>query len=248
MCHLAFHVFVRKMLRKSPPPFSDKDKIKVLLWCDRHCCLCDKACGTNIVIHHLEQEGENLSDIHNAIPLCLDCHGKIKSYNTKHSVGTAYKIKEIKARREQIYEKYTRHLVPPILYRVTQIVNNNPQLPRRRLPNVGFCLSNLGDHLPVKVKVEAKTILGKDDLGLIKGRYGYYSGKSLWNLNPRITIFGNFGIPKKCVDSTEDLKIEVRVTVIDQYEREHRHLPQCWTYVRKDNYWFLEPRSFTKWT
>jgi len=200
------------------------------------------------VVHHIEQEGKNLSDVDNAIPLCLDCHSKIKNYNPAHPVGTAYKVKEIKARREQIYEKYTRHLVPPILYEVTQIIRNKPRLPKRRLPNVGFNISNLGDYLPVRVKVEAKTILGEDDLGLITGRYGYYSGESLWNLNPRITIFGNFSVPKKCIDISGDLKIEIRTTVIDQYDRQHKHLPQCWTYVRRDNHWFLEPRSFTKWT
>jgi hypothetical protein len=227
--------------------FSEEDRIKILLWCDRHCCLCGKACGTNIVIHHIEQEGEDLSHIKNAIPLCLDCHGKIKTYNPEHPVGTAYRIREIKARRDQIYEKYTRHLVPPIHFEITQIVRNDPRFPPRNLPDVGFNLSHLGDSLPVKVKVEAKTILGGKDLGLIEGKYGYYSGKALWNLNPRTLIFGHFNVPEECADSTEDLKIEVRITIIDQYDRDHSYLPQCWTYVRKENYWFLEPRSFTEW-
>jgi len=227
--------------------FSEEDRIKVLLWCDRHCCLCRKACGTNIIIHHIQQKGENLSNIDNAIPLCLDCHGKIKSYNKDHAVGIAYKIKEIKARRNQIYEEYTRHLVPPIHFGITQIVRNEPRFPRRNLPDVGFNLSHLGDSLPVKVKVEAKTILGGKELGLIKDRIGYYSGKAEWNLNPRTLIFGHFSVPKECVDSTKDLKIEARITIIDQYGREHKYLPQCWTYVRKDNHWFLETRSFAKW-
>lgn len=227
--------------------FSEEDRIKVLLWCDRHCCLCGKPCGTNIVVHHIVQEGENLLDIDNAIPLCLNCHGKIKSYDLEHPVGTAYKIKEIKARRDQIYEKYTRHLVPPIHFEVTQIIRDNPSL-LRKFPNVGFNLTHLGDFLPVKVKVELKNILGGRDLGIMKDSKGYYSGEALWNLNPRTKIFGNFSVPKECAKSTEDLRIEVRVTIIDQHERAHKYLPQCWTYVREENYWFLEPRSFTKWT
>jgi len=92
-----------------PKDFSEPDKIKILLWCDRHCCLCRKQCGTNIVIHHIEQRGKKSSNIDNAIPLCLECHGKIKSYNPEHSVGTKYRIQEIKARRNQIYDRYTRH-------------------------------------------------------------------------------------------------------------------------------------------
>ena len=29
--------------------FHEKDKIKCLLWCNRHCCPCGKACGTDIL-------------------------------------------------------------------------------------------------------------------------------------------------------------------------------------------------------
>jgi len=237
------------MPSESPPQFKDEDKIKVLLWCERHCCLCEKACDTNIVIHHLRQEGDNLSDIDNSIPLCFDCHGKIKSYNPKHPVGTSYKIEEIKARRNQIYEKHTRHLVPPIHFEVTQVIRDNLSLGLRKFPNVGFNLSHNGVvFLPVRVKVEAKVILGGKDLGFIEDEKGYYNGKTAWHLNPTSKVFGNFNVPKMYVESTDDFKIEVRVTVIDEYGREHRHLPQCWTYMRKNNYWFLEPRSFTRWT
>ena len=34
-------------------PFDEKVRKKVLLWCDRHCCLCRKPCGINIEVHHL---------------------------------------------------------------------------------------------------------------------------------------------------------------------------------------------------
>jgi len=230
-----------------PSPFKDADKIKVLLWCERHCCICDKPCDTNIIIHHLEQEGEKLDDIGNAIPLCFDCHGKIKNYNPKHPWGTSYKVTEVKARRDQIFEKYTRHLVPPIHCEVTQIIRNNPHN-RRVFPNIGFNLDHNGiAFLPVKVRVETKIILGEKDKGPIDDKHGYYNGKSLWHLNPTTRIFGNFNVPEFCSQKEDDLKLEVRLTVIDQYEREHPHLPLCWTYMRKNNFWFLEPRSFAKW-
>jgi len=235
-------------MSKSSLPFDEREKIDILLWCDRHCCLCGKACGTNIVIHHIRQQGENFSDIDNAIPLCLDCHEKIKNYNPGHPVGTSYKIEEIIARRDQIYEKYTRYLVPPIHFEITQVIRNNPGLSLRVFPNVGFNLSHCGIFfLPVTAKVEVKNLLAGRDLGIMDDPTGYYSGKTEWNLNPTTIIFGNFSVPKECADSNEDLKIEARVTIIDQYRRPHKYLPHCWTYVRKDNYWFLEPRSFTKW-
>ena len=228
-----------------PEDFKEADKIKILLWCYRHCCLCEKPCGTNIVIHHIEQEGENLSDIDNAIPLCLDCHGKIGSYNPKHSVGTKYKIKEIKARRDQIYEKHTRHLVPPIHFELNQKRVNSSE--SHKLPFVGFRLTHFGDSLPVNIRVEAKLVDSGKDLGLVKSKY--YNGEVKWNINPRTLFFGGFDIPQEYEnkEKNKNLKIEIRVTIIDQYEREHKLLPQCWSY-RKGSYWGLEPRSFTEWT
>lgn len=232
-----------------PPRFNEKDKIKILLWCNRHCCLCGKACGTDIIIHHVKQKGEHLSDIDNAIPLCLECHSKIAAYDPKHRWGTKYKIKEIKARRDQIYDTYTQHLVPIVNFSVTQVVRNDVTLPHRKFPSVGTVLVHAGrPSLPVKARIEVKHILRGKDLGIMEDPKGYYSGKTEWSLNPGIRTFGNFTVPRQCVENTGDLKIEARVTIIDQYDREHKLLPGCWTYVRKDNYWFLEPRSFTKWT
>jgi len=228
-----------------PAPFSEDNRIRVLLWCNRHCCLCGKACDTDIEVHHIEQEGENVPDIDNAIPLCFECHGKIRSYNPQHPVGTAYKTREIKARRDQIYEEHTRHLVPPIHFYLTQKRIDGSS---HSLPFVGFHLQHLGDSLPVHIRVEAKILLGTKDLGLVKHTNGYYDGGVHWNINPRTLFWGGFGIPQEYVDSGEELKIEIRVTVIDQYEREHRLLPQCWRYVKDSNLWNLEPRSFAEWT
>lgn len=235
-------------------PFKPRDVIKILLWCERHCCLCEKPCDTNIEIHHIEREGSKrkLSNIENAIPLCFDCHGRINSYNPKHGVGTAYKVKEIKARRDQIYEKHTRHLVPVTFFEITQVVRMNPELPSRQLPDVGFNLKHVDPRfLPVTAKVEVRYLLDQKYQGMIEGHNGYYNGETDWHLNPTSIIFGHFSVPEKCVtheESGKDFKIEVQVTIVDQYGRPHRHLPQAWTYVPTLNYWYIEPRSFTKWT
>lgn len=226
-----------------PERFSEADKTEVLLWCDRHCCLCGKACGTDIEVAHIDSEGGN--DIDNAIPLCYDCHAEIGRYNEEHPRGNKYKPKELKSRREQIYERHTRHLVPPIHFQLNQQRVNNPE--SHKLPFVGFNLRHHGDSLPVKIRVEAKVIVGKEDKGIVEDKSGYYNGKVEWNINPRTFFWGGFSIPSKYAETTEELKIEVRVTVIDQYEREHKYLPQCWRYVRTGNFWNLEPRSFTKW-
>ena len=61
--------------RGRPPEFRDEDKVKMLLWSDRHCCLCKKACGTDIEIAHIDADSGN--DMNNGIPLCYNCHAEI---------------------------------------------------------------------------------------------------------------------------------------------------------------------------
>ena len=216
--------------------FTEDVKLKCLLWSDRHCCLCGKACGTDIEIAHIDPKERGGKNIDNAIPLCYDCHAKIGRYNIEHPKGNKYRPSELRARREQIYERYTRHLVPPIDFRVTQFIVGGVK--QRKLPDVGFNITHLGDSHPVKVKVEARVKLGEKDLGMLKGHYG---GKKLWNLNPRFTIFGHVNIPKRAAESDERLEIDVTVTIIDEYEREHRLLPMGWVYMRDNNSWFIEP-------
>ena len=217
--------------------FNENDKVKCLLWCDRHCCLCGKACGTNIEIAHIIPKGEVESgDIDNAIPLCFDCHSEIGRYNAEYPKGNKYKPKELKARREQIYEEYTRHLVPPIYFNITQNLSNEQ---KRDLPDVGIDVKHFGDSLPVKFSVAVQVFHEGKDLGIVNT--SQYTGERLWNLNPRFGVQGHFSVPDEVGESTGSLEIRVKVTVIDQYEREHQLLPLGWIYMRERNSWYLEP-------
>jgi len=217
-------------------PFDDDIKRKVLLWCDRHCCLCKKACGTNIEVHHIvpEPNGGD-STIDNSIPLCFDCHGSIKHYNPKHPKGSSYKTKEIKARREQIYEEFTRHLVPIVYYEIRQ---QPPGGVKRTLPDVGFRIQNMGKTFPIKVRVNISAECGNKSAPI---RSKYYSGKRLWHLNPRFTISGHFDFPKILLKENAQKRLHVQVSLIDQYEREHAHLPIEYAYKDDNQDWFLEP-------
>jgi hypothetical protein len=199
--------------------------------------LCEKQCSTNIVIHHIEQEGKNLSDIDNAIPLCLECHGKIKSYDPNHPIGTKYKVKEIKTRRDQIYEKYTRHLVPPMNIALIDIV---PHKLHTKL-KVRTRVTHLSDQNPVKFKLEMRAFVGEADKGLIQSKY--YSGDRIWYFNPRSGVSGNFGIDKEWAENKMPFRIQCNATIIDIYEREHPLFPFCYTYVKDINTWSYEPTS-----
>lgn len=85
--------------------FPDKVRNNVLVKCKRHCCLCGKYVGNNIELHHIRQKadgGSNTED--NCIPLCFNCHAEVKSYNPHHPKGLKYSEKELKERRNQVYE------------------------------------------------------------------------------------------------------------------------------------------------
>jgi len=218
--------------------FSNEDKIKCLLWSNRHCCLCGKACGTDIEIAHIIPRGRQRSwDIDNAIPLCYDCHAEIGRYNRAHPRGNKYRPEELKARRDQIYEEQTRHLVPPIQFEVTQqIVGTNT---RREFPDVGYNIAHLGDSLPVRVRVIARMFLDNKDLGIHQSED--YSGKKIWNLNPRFAVYGHFKVPVEKVEKHQRLEIKVTAIIIDRYEREHELLPMGWVYSPDANAWIYSP-------
>lgn len=226
---LPFEMPIKKRQREG---FSEAIKNKVLLWADRHCCLCKRSCGVNIEVHHIipvAKRGKN--DLDNAIPLCYECHGLVEQYNKNHPRGNRYKVEELKSRREQIYEEFTKHLVPPIHYEITQSLPNGE---KRKFPDVGFILEHKGSFFPVKVKI----VLKIGDAG--KRISGHYSGNKLWHMNPHFSVWGHFRIPEKYKDNNP-LKIKVFAFIIDQYEREHPYLPFEFVYVKEGNYWYAEP-------
>jgi hypothetical protein len=218
-------------------PFDQNVRTKVLLWCDRHCCLCKKVCGVNIEVHHLVPENEEGSDdIDNAIPLCFDCHSEVLRYNANHPKGTKYKPDELKPRRDQIYEEFTRHLVPPLDYHITQELPGGAQ---RKFPDVGFVITHLGDSLPVRVRVKAEVVL--HDRTVIFDNGGHYSGSKLWHMNPRHSFGGHFTFPQELVSDKDRTALRITVSIIDQYERQHSLLPVGWVYMPDQNAWYAEP-------
>ncbi len=219
-------------------PFSQDLRSRLLLWCDRHCCLCKKPCGQNVEVHHIIAESEGGSNEEdNAIPLCFNCHGEVGRYNRMHPVGTRHSDGELKARRDQIYEEFTRHLVPPVFYQLTQSL---PEGGARVYPDVGFELSHVGDSLPVQVRVRLEIVEAGD---IVPFRRGFYSGDDefLWNLNPRFLIRGHFNIQSDPVRQSSSFDVRVHVSVIDAYKRQHQHLPVGYTYIPSSQQWSLNP-------
>ena len=57
----------------------------------------------------------------------------------------------------------------------------------------------------MNIKVEAKAIIGNDDLGIVADGSGYYTGATKWNINPRILfwVVSVFHLPILNVPSTK---------------------------------------------
>lgn len=208
--------------------FSEEDKVRVLLWSARHCCLCGKQKGIGIEVAHLDPKR---SDIDNAIPLCFDCHAAIGHYNRQHPRGRKYGISELRARREQVYEQHTRHLLPPVLYELKQGT--------RKLPDIGFQITNLGNTYPVRASILVTLAQGSR---VFTPYSSQYSGKALWNLNPGFGVNGHFDISSFQFNHQEPLRARVDVSLVDIYERAHKLLPIGFVHnLGPDNDWYLEP-------
>lgn len=222
--------------KKISKEFSEDDKIRCLLWCNRHCCLCGKTCGIDIEFAHLP--GFETSDkIDDGIPVCSSCHTFIGAYNPNHKKGTKYKAKELKQRREQIYEKYTSYLLPPIDYRITQSLLNGE---KTRFPDIRFNIFHRGNFPPVRALVGTEIFLGKTCLKGQRDGSGHYSLDEAWHLNPGMGYQGHFK-EERAANNSKRLKIKVYVIIIDPYERHHKLLPVEWVYDREKDLWWTNP-------
>ena len=221
--------------RRSPIP--EKDRIKLLLWCDRHCCFCGKQCTTNIEIHHVDGNPSN-SEIDNLIPLCFDCHGEVARYNPEHPVGMNYRSPEIRRRRDQIYDLHTLPYLRKVDIRVSNYVHGTTN--KRPLGDVSCTVRNMGQDLPAKVGLHIRIYHGETE---VVGDLGdLYSGSALWNLNPSFGVAGHFPLQDFSDDVPFYYRVEVFWSIVDILEREHRMLPVSWVWDDLEGDWWLDPR------
>ncbi|MFJ3460126.1 HNH endonuclease [Achromobacter spanius] len=74
---------------------------RALSACGRRCCICNRFCGVNMELHHIEPEADGgPSTLDNCIPLCFDCHADVGHYNDRHPKGTKYRPSELRRHRD----------------------------------------------------------------------------------------------------------------------------------------------------
>lgn len=223
---------------KAKRKFKEEDKIKCLLWCDRHCCLCRKNCGLDIELAHINRKlpNDKVNNIDNAIPLCYECHAEIGHYNDEEPRGNKYKPSELKSRREQVYEEFTRHLIPLIEFQVTQRTLDGGL---RKFPNVGFEIRHLESRLPVKVLALVNLKNGKKT----NNPGGHYAKEQPWKMNPGFRIQGHFNVPQDLLKNGGRVSATVNVEIVDEYECRHPLLPMEWVYEidQPEKGWWYNP-------
>jgi hypothetical protein len=86
--------------------FPSKVKDEALVACGRHCCICHRFRGLKIELHHIVQQSEGGDDsFDNCMPLCFDCYGDMRSYDSAHPKGTKYTPSELRSHRDAWYAK-----------------------------------------------------------------------------------------------------------------------------------------------
>ncbi len=85
--------------------FSKTIKEKALVNSRRCCCICHKFAGLYTNVHHIKPKSKKGPDtLQNAIVLCLQCHGEIDHYNSKHPIGNKYSRDELIKHRNLWWE------------------------------------------------------------------------------------------------------------------------------------------------
>lgn len=213
--------------------FSEDVARTTLLWCERHCCLCGRQCGLHIETHHIDPGGGN--EIDNCLPVCYDCHGILSHYDPKQPRGRKYRADELKTRRDQIYEKHTRHLVPRTDFKLAP----DP----RGLPHVRCIANHLGTGPPVQARITVTPCVDGKTCGAINSPH--YSGRNWVNLNPGHGFNGWLKLPRNSVNYKTRLLVSINVTIRDPYEREHKLLPFGFVHLRRtdkaEEGWYYEP-------
>jgi hypothetical protein len=91
-------------------PFSQTVAAEALVRCARRCCICRRFCGTKMQLHHIVPEANGGADTtDNCIPLCLECHEEVGSYNPAHPIGRKFTELELRQHRDVWFDFVQTH-------------------------------------------------------------------------------------------------------------------------------------------
>lgn len=90
--------------------FKQSEVARLLVACQRRCCVCHKFCGVKMELHHITWKSSGgPDDIENAIPVCFECHAEINHYNPQHPKGRKFTEGELFLHKKQWLEICKQH-------------------------------------------------------------------------------------------------------------------------------------------
>ena len=106
--------------------FSKKIKNKIFVQSARHCCVCHRATGINIEVHHIKprkQGGEDTLD--NAIALCFNCHADAGHYFAGHPKGAKLSPQELIKHKSEWFKIVKENRINAPLDGVVELIIQN---------------------------------------------------------------------------------------------------------------------------
>lgn len=106
-------------------------------------------------------------------------------------------------------------------------------------------VEHVSDINPVKMIINTKPFVDDQSFEPLSARVrNYYNGGLTWTMNPRQVVKGSFPIKNEWLELQGRFGVEFKISVIDVYERHHKKLPFCYTYVMNSNSWNFEPTTY----
>lgn len=68
-----------------------------------------------------------------------------------------------------------------------------------------------------------------------------YLGKQRWNMNPKEGVNGHLLLVDDVIANGVDVRVGVRITIFDRYDRPHKLLPVSYVYSRNAKEWWFDP-------
>lgn len=154
--------------------FGKEVKDKALIATARHCCICHRFVGLKIECHHIVHHSEGGNDnFENCIPLCFDCHGDMRSYDSKHPKGTKYSREELIGHRDEWYRRVSNQSITNYDYDSKKIDTSVYYKIRKIIPykTIIFLKENNFSGFPFKLQILDPVFKFADDGGDVDNEF-----------------------------------------------------------------------------
>ncbi|MBN2217299.1 MAG: hypothetical protein JW719_07970 [Pirellulales bacterium] len=114
----------------------------------------------------------------------------------------------------------------------------------RPLGDTSCTVTSLSTDIPVRLRLKLTPFHEERDV-TPEFIDGLYSGRDLWNLNPTQQVRGHFRLPIDLNGVPFIYRVEIRWSIVDIHEREHKMLPFSYVWNDPSSDWWFDPKVLT---